>query len=50
MDKVAFVLALNEKSSEVLNQDNYVDTADGSDKEVTEVLAPLALKVWITSK
>ena len=50
MDKVTFVLAFNEKSSEVLNQDYYVDTADGSNKEVTEVLAPLPLKVWITSK
>ena len=49
MDKVTFVLALNEKSSEVLNQDNYVDAADGSNKEVTEVLAPLTLEVRITS-
>ena len=50
MDKVTFVLAFDEKSSEVLNQDYYVDSADGSDKEVTEVLAPLTLKVRITSK
>ena len=50
MDKVAFVLSLNEESPEVLNQDYYVDTADSSDEEVTKVLAPLALQVWITGK
>ena len=49
MYKVAFVLTLDEKSSEVLNQDYYIDTAYSTDKEVTEVLAPLALKMWITS-
>ena len=48
MYKVAFVLTLDEKSSEVLNQDYYVDTTYSTDKEVTEVLAPLALKMWIT--
>ena len=48
MYKVAFVLTLDEKSSEVLNQDYYIDTAYSTDKEVTEVLAPLALKMWIT--
>ena len=50
MDKVTLILSLDEKSSEVLNQDHYVNAADGTDKEVTKVLAPLALKVWITGK
>ena len=48
MNKVAFILSVHEKSSEVLNQDYYVDTTYSTDKEVTEVLAPLALKMWIT--
>ena len=48
MDKVTFVLAFNEKSSEVLNQDYYIDTTNSTNQEVTEVLAPLALKMRIT--
>ena len=50
MNKVALVLSVHEKSSEVLNQDYDVDAADGADKEITEVLAPLALEVRITRK
>ena len=50
MYKVAFVLTLDEKSSEVLNQDYNINATYGTNKEVTEVLTPLALEVWITRK
>lgn len=50
MDKVALVLAFDEKTSHVLNQDDDIDSEDGTDEEVANVLAPRALKVRVRGK